>query len=221
MTATPELDRPTAATQEDFAALIAAVAAGDPEARLELVTCYEKEIAMTSRALLGRHLRSQSDAADLVQTVHRRLLEGIRDRRFNPTDRGDLLVLVKGLLRGRAAYLGRVTRRRADLLAQALADGTLQPPGDSLARPFDHLFVEDLEGLIGEVDSIDRQIVTLRFANYSDLEISQKVGQSYANVRTRLTRLRRRLAPHYQGLAPMVAAADAGPAADAGTTSVG
>jgi RNA polymerase sigma factor (sigma-70 family) len=177
----------------DFKALVAAVADGDRHACHVLMTSYEKEILVASRSLLRRYYNTGFDSVDLVQSVHRRLLTGIRDRQFNPSNVGDLLVLVQSLLKKRAACLARGAHRRASLLAAALESGALRAPEASLVRPLDHLLVEDLEQFIGPVESTDRRIVMMRFEGYNDKEIAERLGLSHGNVRIRLSRLRDRL----------------------------
>lgn len=183
----------------DFAALVAAVAAGDQNACHTLVTGYENEIVLAARLLLRRYGHGGQESMDLVQSVHRRLITGIREKQFNPSNPTELLDLVRSLLRNRAACLSQRASRRAALLAQALDRGQVRASDATFIRPLDFLLVEDLEQFIGSVDSVDRQIAALRFEGYSDQEIAEKLGLSHANVRTRLTRLRRRLT-EYLGL---------------------
>jgi DNA-directed RNA polymerase specialized sigma24 family protein len=201
MATSPEPDRPNPAPRS-FADLVAAVAKGDGGAFVELMAAYEKELTLMSRLLLGQHLQAQSDASDLVQTVHRRLLEGLQGQWYHPQGPDDLLTLVRDLLQSRASYLGRRTRRREELLLRALSEGVVRPAGEGLGQPFDRLLVQDLEELIGSVDSIDRQIVALRLEGYQCPEIAEKLNLKAPNVRTRLHRLRVRLAPEYLPGAP-------------------
>lgn len=184
---------PPPSSDPEFIRLVTAVAAGDQDACQTLVTCYQNEIVLAARLLLRRYGHAGQESMDLVQSVHRRLITGIRDKQFNPSNPTELLELVRDLLRSRASCLSQRASRRAALLAQALDRGQVRAPEATQIRPLDYLLVEDLEEFIGPVDSIDRQIVALRFEGYSDLEIAEKLGISHANVRTRLTRLRRRL----------------------------
>ena len=66
----------------DVRALVERVRFGDDEALAELMQCYEAEVRLTARILLGRALRPHLDSVDLVQSVYHSLLVGLRENKI-------------------------------------------------------------------------------------------------------------------------------------------
>ena len=58
--------------------LLSRVQQGDEAALAELLQAYEPRLRTTARVLLGPLLRPHLDTVDLVQSVHRVLLPGLR-----------------------------------------------------------------------------------------------------------------------------------------------
>ena len=65
---------------DEFLALLAKVRAGDQAALAQLARQYEPELRVVARVLVGPLLRPYLDSLDLVQSVHRSLLIGVRNR---------------------------------------------------------------------------------------------------------------------------------------------
>ncbi len=62
----------------DFDLLLAAARSGDESAMQQLIEQYEPELRIVARNRLGAALRPHLDTIDLVQSVHRSLMIGLR-----------------------------------------------------------------------------------------------------------------------------------------------
>src|SRR5262245_42635651 len=106
---------------DDFAALLARARAGDSEAMTRLALQYEPKVRIVARVLLGPALRPHLDSMDLVNSVHRSLMVGLRATRFAISAPEALSALAVTLVRRRAARRWRHLRRQ--LRPDAGADG--------------------------------------------------------------------------------------------------
>ena len=70
------------AEPNDFTDLLERARQGDDAALGELAQRYEPEVRMVARVLLGPALRPYLDSVDVVQSVHRSLMVGIRANKF-------------------------------------------------------------------------------------------------------------------------------------------
>src|SRR5262245_56113014 len=74
--------RAAAEPPPDFADLLGRARQGDKDALTELTRRYEPEVRIVARVLLGPALQPHLDSLDLVQSVHRTLMLGIREDRY-------------------------------------------------------------------------------------------------------------------------------------------
>jgi RNA polymerase sigma factor (sigma-70 family) len=185
-------------TAPSFAVLLSRARGGDAEAVGELCRQYEPRLRVVARVLLGPALRPVLDSVDLVQSVHRSLLVGIREEKFDISTPENLIALALTLLRRKVARQWRRARRQRrlnsggssiDLLPRILVDLT-----SSEADPADSAEYHDqVEQLCRHLDATERHILALRVDGHTTAEIAQQVGLNHATLRVRLTRLRERL----------------------------
>jgi RNA polymerase sigma-70 factor (ECF subfamily) len=180
----------------DFAALLGQARRGDRAALGELAQRYEPRLRVVARVLLGPALRPYLDSVDLVQSVHRSLLVGLRDDRFDIATPDNLLALALTMVRRKAARhwrrhqrQRRLDRRDADDLPSLLT--SLSSPGPDPARAAQ--LADAVRHLCADLDETDRRLLELRLQGYSTAEIAAELGVSDAAVRVRLARLRQRL----------------------------
>src|SRR3954470_22925296 len=102
-------------TTEDFAALLARARAGDQESLATLVRQYESKLRVVARVLLGTALRPYLDSLDLVQSVHRSLLLGLRETKFAVSSPEQLVALATTMVPRRVARQWRRMRRQQRL----------------------------------------------------------------------------------------------------------
>jgi RNA polymerase sigma-70 factor, ECF subfamily len=164
--------------------LTALVRSGDPEALDRITRCYGDRLLAAGR----RHCRTHDEADDAVQ---------------------DALVVAKtklGTFRGEGSLEGWLVRivasacrrmSRGGKNAAALHDtdvDLLSPLPSPEAQAAEHEVGEALSKALLELDAADRLIVLLSEVDGFDApEVAARVGLSPGAVRTRLTRLRKRL----------------------------
>jgi RNA polymerase sigma-70 factor (ECF subfamily) len=184
-------------TARQFEQLVSRARAGDQEALAELVRQYEPKVRIVARVLLGPALRPYLDSLDLVQSVHRSLLGGLHEDRFNLTTPDNLIALALTMVRRKAARQWRRMQRQKRLegtsgdtdLPDLLA--SLSTPGLDPSRVAQ--FNDQLQRLCAELDESERRILERRLQGYTTEEIASELGLNPGALRTRMTRLRQRL----------------------------
>lgn len=192
------------ADSPSFEVLLAAARAGDAAAMELLALEYEPELRMVARLRLGPALRPYLDSVDLVQSVHRSLMMGLRDNRFNVATSQNLLALALTIVRRKAARHWRHLQRQRRLsdggdsatsqqgtLEALLALKSTQPGTQAEAVLRDQLSV-----WMSQLDPVEQQLVALRIEGHSTVEVANKLGLDPDVLRVKLSRLRKRLREH-------------------------
>src|SRR5262245_52696476 len=181
-----------------FAVLLSRARQGDEEAVKELCRQYEPRLRVVARVLLGPALRPLLDSMDLVQSVHRSLLIGIREEKLDISTPENLIALALTLLRRKVArHWRRVQRQRRlaagsstiDLLPTILAELTTPEAGPAETAQYH----DQMEQLCRQLDATERHVLALRLDGYTTAEIAEQLGLNHVTLRVRLTRLRERL----------------------------
>src|SRR5262245_35944565 len=84
---------------DDFTGLLARVRRGDEAALAQLVARYEGIVRRAARNLLGPSMRPYLDSLDVVQSVHRSLLIGLRHDKFDISTPDNLIGLAVTMVR--------------------------------------------------------------------------------------------------------------------------
>lgn len=168
-----------------LADLLKRAGAGDSAALGELLQRYERRVRLTARSLLGPPLRHVLDSLDLVQSVHRALMPGLRDGRYSFDDEDQLVALAVTVLRHKVR---RAARRRQPTAPPPDSPAPLgdQPAHASAARDL-------LDRVLDDLGPEDRRLVEMRLQQFSTAEIAHALGCTPAILRARLSRLRARL----------------------------
>lgn len=184
---------------DQIAQLFAAARQGDENAILAIVTRFEPELRIVARQRLAPALHPYLDSMDLVQSVQKSLLRGIRQQRFDITSQERLLGLLHVMLRRKVARQWRKHRRQIRL-GTAATDGDELPPDplalipDNAAGPArQSMNHEQIERLLGKLDACDRELIQLRLEGRTTAEAARMMQLNPDVVRVRLSRLRRRL----------------------------
>ena len=184
----------------DFTDLIARASGGDAAALDELARQYEPKVRVVARVLLGPALRPYLDTVDLAQSVHKSIMVGLRDNKFEIVGPDQLVGLALTVLRRKAAKHWRHLRRQRRLSGDGPA-----PQGDSLPGLLTALsspgtdpaadaeFRDQMDHLCSHLDAAEKQILDLRLEGHTPSEIADRIGVSRVALRVRLTRLRQRL----------------------------
>lgn len=184
---------------DEFSDLLTEARAGDREALTRIAEQYESKLRVVARVHLGPALRPYLDSQDLVQSVHRSLMVGLRDAKFDISTPEKLVALTLTMLRRKIArhwrrmrHQERMTTGSTDLgdIVELLASLSTPPAGPEAEAEFR----DSIAYLCSHMDDIERQIIDLRLLGFAAPEIALQVGLSSVNVRVRMTRLRQRLA---------------------------
>jgi RNA polymerase sigma-70 factor (ECF subfamily) len=188
----------------DFAELLLRVRVGDQSAMEQLVMQYEPEVRLVARVRLGAALRPYLDTVDIVQSVHRSLILGLRQDRFDISSPEKLVALALTMVRRKIARQWRHHRRQQRLSGDGTTfRGSLSQLLISLSsRDCDPQAVatlnEQTEHLLSSLDETERRLVELRLEGKTTAEAGRQLHLDPDVLRVRLSRLRRRL--RQQGL---------------------
>jgi RNA polymerase sigma-70 factor (ECF subfamily) len=132
---------------------------------------------------------------DLVQSVHRSLLVGLRDQKFDISSPQKLIALASTIARRKIARKWRTTRRERppDVAAECLAAtlSSLSSPEADPAKTAE--FNDQVERLCESLNEIEKRMLELRLEGFTSEEVAQRLGIHSVALRVRWTRLRKRL----------------------------
>jgi RNA polymerase sigma factor (sigma-70 family) len=182
----------------DFSNLLRLAAAGDAAAQTELCQHYERQVRVVARVLLGPALRPHLDTVDILQSVHKSLLIGLRDAKFEIRTPENLVGLASTMVRRKVARKWRHHRRQERALAPNHdGDGlveTLCSLSSRESSPSQEIeFRDELQKLLGSLNETDRQLLEMRLNGQTGDEIARALHIHPIAMRVRWTRLRQRL----------------------------
>src|SRR5262245_26119903 len=196
----PSRNAVMAATNTEFAELLEKAQAGDGPALARLAEQYEPKIRVVARVLLGPALRPYLDSVDVVQSVHRSLLVGLRGGKFDLTTPAGLVALAVTMLRRKVARQWRHLRKQ-----QRMSVGDAAAPEERPADPLDRragadpdpageaAFRDAARKLYEQLTDVEQQMLELRLQGHSTDEIAERLGLNPIALRVRFSRLRKRL----------------------------
>jgi RNA polymerase sigma factor (sigma-70 family) len=166
---------------DEFAALLARARQGDQAALGDIARQYEPQLRLVARVLLGPALRPYLDTLDLVQSVHKSLLLGLRHDRFDVSTPENLVALALTMVRRKAARHWRHLQRQQRLEGQHAPDSDAAHPLNTLPSPEpDPTHTAEQNDLLAYafryLDQWEQHIVALRLQGYSQLEIARQLG---------------------------------------------
>ncbi|MCC6510610.1 MAG: sigma-70 family RNA polymerase sigma factor [Pirellulaceae bacterium] len=184
---------------DEFSQLLTRARGGDRDALTRIAEQYEAKLRVVARVHLGPALRPYLDSQDLVQSVHRSIMVGLRDEKFDISTPEKLVALTLTMLRRKIARHWRRMRRQERLANGSNDLGDIVELLASLSTPPESVeaeaqFRDSIMHLCSHMDALERQIIDLRLLGFAAPEIALQVGLSSVNVRVRMTRLRQRLA---------------------------
>lgn len=182
----------------DFDLLLTAARSGDETAMQRLIQQYEPELRMVARNRLGTALRPHLDTIDLVQSVHRSLMIGLRGAKFDISSPEKLIGLAVTIVQRKAAKHWRHLKRQQRLSGHneshdELVDTMLSLRGERNEASSELETRELLARWLEKVDPIERRLIELRMEGYSTVEIAEMLDLDSDVLRVKLSRLRKRL----------------------------
>jgi DNA-directed RNA polymerase specialized sigma24 family protein len=174
---------------DDFQSLLARVRGGDESAAGELVRRYEKVVLRSVRSRLGKSMRGAMDSMDVMQSVHRSLLTGLKNKRFQFASPQQLIGLAMVMVQRKVARHWRKLNRIPGA-GRGAGDASAATPLEAIASdestPAELATANDLlERFLSQLDELDRQLVRLKAAEI--------LGREPAFIRMRWSRLRQML----------------------------
>lgn len=185
----------------DFQRLLQLAAQGDSAAQQQICNHYEQQVLIAARIHLGPLLRPHLDSIDIVQSVHRSLLLGLRDEKYQISNPERLIGLACTMARRKVARKWRVHRRQLQLTdrsSQSLAH-ILTSLSNSGETPSERAsFNEQVEKLCENLNNVERVMLEMRLAGFTTGEVAEHLGINPVAIRVRWSRLRQRL--HSSGI---------------------
>lgn len=178
---------------DDFDNLLARIRGGDESACAELFNRYERAVIRAVRARLSNRMRRFLDSIDVAQSVHRSLLIGVRDQRFQFSHPAQLMALAVVLVQRKVA---RQWRKVKHYPAESLNDSpNLRAENQQKqAEPSGILEADELlTQFLSRLDDLDRRLIQLKLDGNSSAEIATTLGLDSAFIRMRWSRLRSHL----------------------------
>jgi RNA polymerase sigma factor (sigma-70 family) len=182
---------------DDFAKLLARVRGGDDLAAAELVQRYERAVLRSVRSRLSRTMRGALDSMDVMQSVHRSLLTGLKNERFQFASPQQLIGLAVVMVQRKVARHWRKLKRfptNGASPAEMRSATPLEEIAGDESPPLDTATANDLlQRFLTHLDDFDRELVRLKLEGHSSVESAAILGREPAFVRMRWSRLRQML----------------------------
>ena len=186
---------PTSLPPDDaFLDLLARVRGGDESAAAELVQRYERAVLRSVRSRLGKNMRSAMDSMDVMQSVHRSLLTGLKNERFQLATPQQLIGLAVVMVQRKVARHWRQLKRCpaiGDRSSDFRPSTVLETLASDESTPSEIATANDLlDQLLLQLDEFDRQLVRLKLDGHSSVESATILRREPAFIRMRWSRLR-------------------------------
>lgn len=182
---------------DNFAELLAKVRMGDELAATQLVQQYERAVLRCVRSRLGHSMRVTLDSMDIMQSVHRSLLLGLRNDKFQFSSSQQLLALAVLMVQRKVAKKWRTMKRQeANRVAlKTESENSLLNQIESGDPAVSRVASADemLQIFLSRLNEMDQQLVRLKLAGNSSSETAQLLQSDPAFIRMRWSRLRRKL----------------------------
>jgi len=180
------------ADKVSFADLVNRAGRGDEEALTRLLEYCEPKFRIIARVSLGPLLRPQLDTLDLVQSMKRMLIPGLRAGLYELDSPDQLVALAATIIRRKVALYWRRQKKQAVL---RLAEQALGSAEDSLVehRIQDWENEEFLTRLLETLSEDERQLFRMQLEGLTIVEIARHLGCRPGPLRARLSRLRKKL----------------------------
>ena len=182
---------------DEFLALLARVRQSDESAASELVRRYERAVLRSVRSRLGRNMRGALDSADVLQSVHRSLLVGLKNERYQVASPQQLIGLAVVMVQRKVARQWRKLKRLPTTTFDDISGGQDSPidqiASDDPTPSQVASAAELLERFLSQLDELDQQLVRFKLNGLSSVEAAAILDREPAFVRVRWTRLRQKL----------------------------
>lgn len=193
------MSEPDPLTPGEFTEFLNRAALGDASAQEAICRQYERQVRIVARVLLGPQLRHHLDSMDLLQSVHRSLLIGLKNEKFAISSSEKLVALACTIVRRKVARSWRKLRRQ--VTHQKTPNGDIAHLTSILSSITNHhtgpaeiaQFNDQLEEVCKSLQDIERKMLEMRLDGYTSGEVGERLGLHPVAIRVRWSRLRQRL----------------------------
>ncbi len=190
----------TPPADEDSVDLVNRCREGDQDAEAILFARYARRLVALAQSRLSKKFSRRLDPEDVVQSVFKSFFVRVGDGQFEFSESGDLWSLLARITTNklnRKIEHHTAAKRQVDKEQAANKDDLGGAAYEAISRepsPEDVLILEEeIEGLTGDMNAQQRQIVELRLQGYLLEEIAEEVMRSERTVRRILDRVKNRL----------------------------
>lgn len=154
---------------------------------------------MVARVRLGAALRPYLDSVDIVQSVHRSVMVGLREGRFDISSPEKLTALAVTIVRRKVARHWRHLRRQKresynDLVTSQDLPNMIVSLSSSDSDPQAIAALHDqTQRLLSSMSETERRLIELRLSGCTTAQAARELGLDADVLRVQLSRLRRRL----------------------------
>jgi RNA polymerase sigma-70 factor (ECF subfamily) len=177
--------------ESEFAELIAKAREGDEAALMQLAEQYEPQIRRVAHRRLGLALRSCLDTMDLVQSVHRSLMLGLKQNKFAITSPKDLVALAVTMITRKVSRQWEKVKREGEFLELQRLIMRRDPCTNDPARATE--VADQLQTVLRKLDDLDRRLLQLYLQEHSTVEAARILGQDADVLRVRRSRVFKKL----------------------------
>lgn len=177
---------------QDVAELVAQLKSGNQDAASEVYQRYAQRLCHQIERRIGQHLQGRLEAGDVLQSAFRTFFRRAANGEFQIDYTSDLwnllLTITLNKVRGQAEY--HCARKRDPRLEMRIGlhicpDDIGGEPSEAEALALD----DELESLLGKLESAEAEIVRLRLEGYTGAEIAARVNCSRVTVWRKLDRV--------------------------------
>jgi RNA polymerase sigma-70 factor (ECF subfamily) len=163
-----------------------------------LVERYEPEVRMVARIRLGAVLRRHLDSVDLVQSVHKSLMLGLRAERYDISTPEQLIALALTIVRRKVSRQWRKLKRQQSLSGGGSESEDLPSLIASLSAsdsdPAQIASIREVTAhVLSRLNETETRVIELRLEGYTTAEVARRLGIDADVLRVKLSRLRRQL----------------------------
>jgi RNA polymerase sigma factor (sigma-70 family) len=179
-----------------FEELLALARTGDEAALGELSRRYEPDVRAVARVRLGPALRPYLDTMDLVQSVHRSLLVGLRQQKYELNSLDNLIGLAVTMVRRKAARAWQRMRRQVrddDQGSEGLTDMMVGLTATSADPADDAAYRDTVQRLCRDLDPGERRLLELHLQGYRTVDVARELDLNADVLRVKMSRLRVKL----------------------------
>lgn len=183
---------------DGFAELLHRAAQGESAAQELICQKYERQVRIVARVLLGPQLRPHLDTTDVLQSVHRSLLVGLREHKFDISSPEKLVALACTMVRRKVARKWRSHRRQErwnnpssrneNLFNTLSAFPSHEQDPSKIVQ-----YKDSVEDLYKNLSQIERTMLERRLDGFTTGEVAAELGIHPVAIRVRWSRLRQRL----------------------------